>query len=177
MMSDKHYKSWYFVFLVLLVFTHVSCAPRTRTSTRTQAIQNDVLTTANYSNMVLAHKGYAMVLFYNGQFWQSQDMEKRFDHFSQKYKRNLKPFKLHWNVNDDGSKYQLELLPTLVLYHNGIELDRIKGIPESEKERGGWDKDINLWILKNVVQAKGNEFSGDYTYLFKNSSRLQISNF
>jgi hypothetical protein len=138
---------------------------------------DNTVNAANFNNTVLQLKGYVQVLFYNEQYWQSQDMEKRFDYFSQKYRRKMRSFKFHWDVNADGSQYGLEMLPTVVLYYDGLELDRIKGIPESEKDRMSWNKDIELWLLKNVLEKKGNEFTSDYVYRFNNSPRLQMSNY
>ncbi len=159
-----------FVCLFMLAWTNFSCVRR-------NVVKANNVNLADYNSTVLDHKGYALVLFYNEQYWQSQDMEKRFDYFSQKYSRKFSSFKFRWDVNSDGSKYRLEMLPTVILYHDGLEIDRIKGIPETEKDRLDWDNDINLWLLKNVLGAKGDDFAADYSYRFNNSPRLQISNF
>ncbi|PIP37503.1 MAG: hypothetical protein COX19_16585 [Desulfobacterales bacterium CG23_combo_of_CG06-09_8_20_14_all_51_8] len=83
----------------------------------------------------------------------------------------------HWQVNDDPSRFKLEMLPTVILYRNGGEIDRIKGIPPEEKDRAAWNDDLELWFLKNAMELKGSEYSGDFTYLFKNGYTLQVGNY
>ncbi len=131
----------------------------------------------NFEHVVNQYPGFAVVLFYNSQFWESNDMKERMDLFSHIYGKDARFCEYHWNMNNDGAKYKLELLPTVVLYKNGNEIDRIKGIPKDDKDRLKWNKDIDLWFLKNVKGAKGNEHRGVYSYRFNNGSELEISNF
>lgn len=132
---------------------------------------------SNIDQVVNQYPGFAVVLFYNSQYWESNDMKKRMDLFSHIYGQDVRFCDYHWDMNNDGSKYKLELLPTVVLYKHGNEIDRIKGIPGNEQDRMKWNKDIDLWFLKNAKGAKGNEHSGAYSYRFNNGSQLEINNF
>ena len=120
-------------------------------------------------------KGPTIVLFYNEKFWQSQDMEKRFDYFADKFHDQVKFCKIHWPINADGALYGLKLLPTTILYKDGLEVDRIKGIPPDENDRQKWNKDIERWILNNAIEITTGKYTGKHLYLFKNSYKLTIS--
>lgn len=121
--------------------------------------------------------GAAVVLFYNDNFWQSKDMEKRIQRLAEKYYGKVKFCKFFWQVDADTRPYGLEMLPTVVLYENGSEVDRIKGIPPDKSLLAKFDGDIELWLLKNALHLQGDEYSADYRYLFKNGYTLEISNY
>ncbi|MFH1156003.1 MAG: thioredoxin domain-containing protein [Pseudomonadota bacterium] len=130
-----------------------------------------------YASEIIAWPGPAVVVFYNADFWQSLDMERRIEWLAKTYPGKAKFAKFHWQVNDDPSRFNLEMLPTVILYQSGNEIDRIKGIPPEEKDRLKWNEDLELWFLKNALGLKGSEYSADYTYLFKNGYKLNISNY
>ena len=116
-----------------------------------------------FSTEVTMYEGPALVLFYNSKYWQSKDMERRLEYFAKKYEgREIKFCKFHWPLAADAKAFQLEMLPTLILYRQGNEIDRIKGIPPEQAERNEWNDDIELWILKNALQLKSGTYAGKY---------------
>jgi hypothetical protein len=130
-----------------------------------------------FTDEITTYAGPAIVVFYNNEFWQSLDMKRRIEWLAGKYKGQAKFALFHWPLSDDPSRFTLEMLPTVILYKNGNEIDRIKGIPPDEKERARWNDDIELWFLKNALQLKGSDYSADYTYFFRNDYKLQIGNY
>ena len=130
-----------------------------------------------FTDEVTTYPGAALVVFYNNEFWQSLDMKRRIEWLAEKYKGQAKFALFHWQVADDASRFKLEMLPTVVLYQNGNEIDRIKGIPPDEKDRVKWNDDIELWFLKNAMRLEGSAYSADYKYFFRNDYKLQIGNY
>jgi thioredoxin-like negative regulator of GroEL len=130
-----------------------------------------------YTDEIMLYDGPAIVLFYNTQFWQSLDMKRRLEWLAEKYQGKAKFAMFHWQVNDDPSRFSLEMLPTVILYRDGAEIDRIKGIPPEEKNRAAWNDDLELWFLKNALTLQGSEYSAEFTYLFKNGYTLQVGNY
>lgn len=130
-----------------------------------------------FTDEVITYPGPAIVVFYNNEFWQSLDMKRRIEWLAEKYKGQAKFAMFHWQIADDPSRFRLEMLPTVILYKNGNEIDRIKGIPPDEKDRTRWNDDIELWFLKNAMQLEGSAYSADYTYFFRNDYKLQIGNY
>ena len=167
--------AWIAIAISMCVY---SCAPReikkveAPPSPRVVMIDN-----STFAEEVERYNGPALVLFYNTKFWQSTDMETRFDLFADRYNGKAKFCKFHWDINADASRYSLQMLPTVVFYMNGVEIDRIKGIPPDKRARLKWNDDIELWFLKNVLGLKGSKYEGRYKYLFKNGYKLQISNY
>jgi thioredoxin-like negative regulator of GroEL len=142
--------------------------------------QTSLLTVVNhhtYTDEIMLYDGPAIVLFYNNEFWQSLDIKRRLEWLSEKYRGKAKFAMFHWQISDDPSRFSLEMLPTVILYQNGEEIDRIKGIPPEEKDRNKLNDDLELWFLKNAMALKGSEYSGEYTYLFRNGYTLQIGNY
>lgn len=132
---------------------------------------------SNFGTEVQGYNGSVVLLFLNEDEWQSRDMRDRFEHFAGKYSGFVKFCEYPWSPGSDGEMYALEALPTVVLYRNGEEIDRIKGIPPEESAREKWNDDIELWLLKNTVRQKPGRASGDYKYLFKNGYKLHISGY
>lgn len=130
-----------------------------------------------FTDEIMLYNGPAIVLFYNTEFWQSLDMKRRLEWLAGKYRGKAKFAMFHWQISDDPSRFSLEMLPTVILYRNGEELDRIKGIPPEEKERAGWNDDLELWFLKNALALDESEYSGDFTYFFRNGYTLQVGNY
>jgi hypothetical protein len=173
-----------FVFLELVVIIIsmciISCVPKPLEVEKVEAPPPERVVFVNsmtFSSEVETYDGFVLVLFYNKEFWQSKDMERRFSYFADKFYGKAKFCKFHWALNADGKPYRLEMLPTVVLYDHGTEVDRIKGIPPDERTRLKWNNDIELWFLKNVLGLKGSKYAGEYTYFFKNSHTLHIGNY
>ena len=118
-----------------------------------------------------------VALFFDKQYWQSEDMEGRIQLFAGKYGGSVQFLKYQWQTGDDPSRFGLQMLPTVILFKNGQELDRIKGIPKDRDTLNKWNDDIELWMLKTVFDVQGDDYSGSYKYLFKNSSTLDISGY
>ena len=131
----------------------------------------------SYHDEIMIYGGPAIVLFYNTEFWQSLDMKRRLEWLAEKYRGKAKFAMFHWQVSDDPSRFSLEMLPTVILYRDGEEIDRIKGIPPEEKERADWNDDLELWFLKNAMALENSQYSGDFTYLFRNGYTLQVGNY
>ncbi len=130
-----------------------------------------------YADEILSYGGSAIVLFYNTQFWQSLDMKWRLEWLAKKYSGKAKFAMFHWRIDDDPARFGLEMLPTVILYKNGNEIDRIKGIPPEDKDRSAWNDDLELWFLKNALELEGSQYAADYTYLFRNGYKLQVGNY
>ena len=118
-----------------------------------------------------------LLLFYDKQYWQSQDMADRMTFFAGKYGATVQFLSCQWQQNDDPSRFGLQMLPTLILFKQGMEVDRIKGIPKERESLNKWNDDIELWLLKTVFDVQGDAYSGSYTYRFNNSSTLDISSY
>ena len=172
------HRRFYFLLLMGLAFIVTSCGKPQSIPMVAGTVGNITsVDDASMDSVVYQFPGYVVVHFYNDTFWQSKDMEKRMSFLADRYSNNVRFCEFHWDVKRSGKKYGLTMLPTVVLYHNGQEVDRIKGIPDKKEDRETWNNDLNLWLLKNAMGADGDMHSGSYEYRFKNSSELQISNF
>lgn len=120
--------------------------------------------------------GLHLVLFYNGQFPQSQDMLTRLNQLAGKYKGKAHFASFLWDLSADTGPYGLELLPTLVMLRDGREVDRMRGMPPGAEARAVLDDDLELWLIKTGLGLKLDRFRADYQYRFNNSSRLHIVN-
>ena len=123
------------------------------------------------------YDGIALVLFYNDTFWQSQNMRDRLGYIADKYQGTAKFCSFSWKMETNDTPYQLEILPTVVLYDQGVEIDRIRGIPPDERGRLKFNDDLELWYLKNVMGLEGSRYYSQYKFLFKNSYKLHVNNF
>lgn len=118
-----------------------------------------------------------LILFYDDKYRQSRDMSGRISLFADKYGGHIQFIKCRWRPEDDATLFGLRMLPTTVLFKDGVELDRIKGIPKDSDALLNWNNDLDLWFLKTALSVQGDEFSGDYTYRFNNSATLTISGY
>lgn len=168
----------YFLLLVILAFMVTACG-RPQPISKVEGIVGNIanINDKSIDKAVYQYPGYSVVLFHNDKFWQSKDMSKRISFFADRYWEKIRFCEFYWDTKRSGKKYGLTMLPTVILYHNGQELDRIKGIPKTKEDRESWNNDLNLWLLKNALEVKGNDYSGNYKYRFKNGSELQISNY
>ncbi len=162
------------LFACVLVLT--SCATTTDTKTVPDPLITPV-TEETFDKVLKNTEGKALVLFYNDQFWQSQDMMKRFLYFSEKFKNYASFYDFVWDPKKDGSRYGIDLLPTIGLYENGILIDRLRGVPGDKVDRLSFNDDIELWMLKNVVGLTAGKYVGDFRYRFNNSNTLHIGNY
>ena len=161
------------------VFFLSSCAPHRPPEAKLPPAEKHIVNidSSSFDSEVKSHNGPVIVLFYNDSYWQSKEMEDNVKRLFERYKGRIKFCNFFWDVNQNGARYGLEILPTVVLYKNGREIDRIKGIPESPEDRAELLDDMDLWILKNVLKARGNEYAGTYMYRFNNTATLNISNY
>ncbi len=176
-MTISH-RSFYFLLLMGLAFIVTSCG-KPQSIPRVAGTVGNITSVddASMESVVYQFPGYGVVHFYNDKFWQSKDMANRMSFLADRYSTKVRFCEFNWDVTKSGKKYGLTMLPTVVLYHNGQEIDRIKGIPDKKEDRESWNNDLNLWLLKNTMEAEGDMHSGSYVYRFKNTSELQISSF
>ncbi|PIE71407.1 MAG: hypothetical protein CSA22_02555 [Deltaproteobacteria bacterium] len=144
--------------------------PPAKTGGETVAINLDH---ASLRTEIIGANGYALALFYNNQYRPSAELEAIFDALSVKYKDAAVYGKFFWYLDWNGEQYGLDMLPTVILFNNGEEIDRIRGM-DTDKNR--IQKDMDLWLRKNVVNPQGDGFSGAFTYRFNNTYTLSISN-
>ncbi|MBI4803701.1 MAG: hypothetical protein HY795_00530 [Desulfovibrio sp.] len=130
----------------------------------------------SFSREIRSGSGLALVLFYNDRFPQSREMQGRLDSLAAKYKGKAMFGSFFWELDSDGSAYKLEMLPTLVMYRDGKEVDRMRGIPSERAFQESLGDDLELWLLKTGLSLSRNQYYGDFTYRFNNTSRLGASN-
>lgn len=132
---------------------------------------------STFDALVLQRSGPVIVLFNDYTVASSQDMQKRFEYFSEKYSEEIKFLTFNWDVSVDNELFNLSALPTTVFYYDGAEIDRIGGIPSDTEVLREWNNDIDLWILKTVLGVQGDDYSGRYVYRFNDTARLHIGNY
>lgn len=130
----------------------------------------------SFSWEITSSSGLALVLFHNDRFPQSREMFGRLNSLAAKYKGKAKFCSFSWDVGADTSVYNLEMLPTLVMYRDGREVDRMRGIPSERDFQDNLADDLELWLLKTGMGLERGGFYGDFTYRFNNTSRLGASN-
>lgn len=130
----------------------------------------------SYSWEITSSSGLALVLFHNDRFPQSREMQDRLNLLAAKYKGKARFYSYSWELGSDTSAYNLEMLPTLVMYRDGREVDRMRGIPSERGFQDNLADDLELWLLNTGMSLSRGEFYGDFTYRFNNTSRLGASN-
>jgi hypothetical protein len=120
--------------------------------------------------------GLRLVLFHNDQFPQSRDMLDRVSQLAGKYKDKAHFASFFWDLSADTGPYNLELLPTLVMFRDGREVDRMRGTPPGAEAQAVLDDDLELWLIKTGLGLKLDRFRADFQYRFNNSSRLHVVN-
>lgn len=127
----------------------------------------------NYSAEVLRQPGVTVLLFHNLEAWQSQDMYQRVSWLAATYKGKLKFCTFAWDMAADPAPYRLEILPTLVMYRNGYEVDRMRGIPDDARAMAALNDDLELWILRTGLKlTQDPKFQAAFDYRFKNGTKL-----
>jgi hypothetical protein len=129
----------------------------------------------NYAAQVLNHQGACLVLFYDTGS-DSTEMHRRFIFFGDKFGDHVKFCRFKWSKGMDGKPYGLEATPTVILYRNGAEIDRLKGNPPRTKDFINWDEDFELWILRMAMRLESDQQTATYECYFKNGYELQFSN-
>lgn len=164
-----------------IVWAFTGCAsqpaPPPVTTAPVQPIAN--LTDSSFSAEVMAHRGLALVLFHSPGKEQSNFMLKMFNRLHPAYGSGIKfcIFPIADSANGKYGRYNLAMLPSTILYRNGVEIDRIRGIPERRKDLERFAGDLDLW-LQNIIGKHGSTpYIGTYTYRFNDTPYLQISNF
>ncbi len=168
------------IFAIISAVVFSACAGNSNDRWLPPAGQSTALMVVNHQTFteeITSYSGPAIVIFYNNQYWQSLDMKRRIEKLAEKYYGKAKFAMFHWQIADDPTRFSLEMLPTVILYRNGEEIDRIKGIPPEEKERNQLNDDLELWFLKNAMALKDSEYSGEFTYFFRNGYTLQVGNY
>ena len=174
---QKTILSGFLIFILAIILNGCAGTSASRGSGAGQASLLMPVNHHTYTDEIMLYNGPAIVLFYNTEFWQSLDMKRRLEWLAEKYEGKAKFAMFHWQISDDPSRFSLEMLPTMILSRNGEEIDRIKGIPPEVKEREKLNDDLELWFLKNALALKGSEYSGEFTYLFRNGYTLQVGNY
>jgi thioredoxin-like negative regulator of GroEL len=166
--------SFILLFPIIMITLFYSCTHQTAPPPPPTII---ILDHESFEKEVKAYNGPALVLFHNKDLWQSADMERRFNYFAKKFYGDARFCLFPWPPDTDAGKFEIEKTPTLVLYKNGAEFDRIKGINPNPAARRRLNDDIELWFLKNVMGLQGSEYSGKFQYRFNNTHTLQVSNY
>lgn len=131
----------------------------------------------NFSQEVLRGPGLVLVLFHNPEAAQSREMYQRLSGLAQSYKGQLKFCAFAWDASVDPEPYRLEMLPTLVMYRDGWEIDRMRGIPATIEERRGLSDDLELWLLRTGLgRTSDPRFQAQFSYRFNNGPTLQVGN-
>lgn len=121
---------------------------------------------------VTSGSGLALVLFYNDGYPQSREMMGRFQHLAAAFKGKAGFYSFSWDLNAPGGDYRLEMLPTLVMYRDGREVDRMRGIPSEAGFLDTLDDDLELWMLRTGLGLSQDMYHGSFSYRFNNTSRL-----
>lgn len=130
----------------------------------------------SFAAEVGAGSGLVLVLFQNDTYPQSREMVGRLDLLAGKYKGKAKFLSFFWDMEGDAQAYGLEMLPTLVMYRDGREVDRMRGVPAERDFKETLDDDLELWLLKTGMNLTRGKYYGDFSYRFNNTSRLAASN-
>lgn len=126
---------------------------------------------------VARQPGVTLLLFHNPDAPQSQEMYRLLGWLSQAYKGQLKFCAYAWDTTADPTPYRLEMLPTLVMYRDGWEIDRMRGIPATPEERRTLHEDLELWVLRTGLERTYDpRFLAQFSYRFDNGNTLQIGN-
>jgi thiol-disulfide isomerase/thioredoxin len=135
------------------------------------------VTAANYTEEVLRQPGVTLVLFQTPDAPQSREMYSHLSWLSQAYKGQLKFCAFAWDVSADPAPYRLEMLPTLVMYRDGWEIDRMRGVPTTMDARRGLNDDLELWVLRTGLQRTYDpRFQAQFSYRFDNTNMLAAGN-
>lgn len=160
---------------VLALFLAPACAPKKAAETPPPRMVSVIQ--ATYKAEVLDSRGLTLVLFHNDKFRQAVDMRQRYETFAEKFYGKAKFCEFTWKADGDTKPYRLETLPTVVMYRDGQEVDRIKGLPTGRAELAAFNDDVELWLLKTGLGLSTGSYQADYKYRFNNGYKLSSSNY
>ncbi|QLA14662.1 thioredoxin family protein [Desulfolutivibrio sulfoxidireducens] len=127
----------------------------------------------SFASEVIAQPGVTLVLFSNAEAWQSQEMSRRYSWLADAYRGRLKFCSFAWDLAADPAPYRLEILPTLVMYRDGYEVDRMRGIPDTTDGLRTLNDDLELWVLRTGLQLMQDpKFQARFVYQFHNTASL-----
>jgi len=158
---------------VLAACLLMSCAR----APKTQAPDIVAVNAGNFSAEVLRQPGVTVVLFQNMEAWQSQEMHQRVSWLAATYRGRLRFCAFAWDMAADPAPYRLEILPTLVMYRDGYEVDRMRGLPDDARGMAALNDDLELWIMRTGLKlTQDPAFQAAFSYRFKNGARLVPEN-
>jgi hypothetical protein len=157
------------LFAVLAVCLLASCAR----APKTQAPDIVAIDAGSFASQVLQQPGVTVVLFHNLEAWQSQDMYQRLAYLAKTYRGKLRFCAFAWDMAADPAPYRLEMLPTLAMYRDGYEVDRMRGLPDDPRALAALNDDLELWILRTGLKLKKDPvFQAAFDYRFHNGVKL-----
>jgi len=119
----------------------------------------------NFDAEIKLFDGTSFVLFIEKGSHKTNDIETLFKYFAHTYSNRAKFCIFYWTkTHISQNKFKITLLPTVILYQNRYEIDRLRGIPKNDR--------FEVWVLKNTEEVK--EYDLDYNYVFKNTNRLTL---
>lgn len=163
------------ILAVLALALAPGCAPKKASETPPPRMVS--VTQPTYKAEVLDSKGLTLVLFHNEKFRQAVDMRQRYEGLADKFYGKAKFCEFTWKSDGDTKPYRLETLPTVVMYRDGQEVDRIKGLPTGRAELAAFNDDMELWLLKTGLGMSTGAYQADYKYRFNNGHKLISSNY
>lgn len=92
------------------------------------------LSDLSFGDLVLGSKGYVLVDFYVAASPECQKLGVIIDELSFKYRNKISMAKFDVEKNSGiSSRYRVTMIPTLILFKNGEEIDRTTGFISEEK--------------------------------------------
>lgn len=135
------------------------------------------VTAQTFAEEVLRQPGPTLLLFYNADAPQSREMYNLLGWLSQSYKGQLRFCAFAWDPSADPTPYRLEMLPSLVMYRDGWEIDRMRGVPDSVDAQRALASDLELWVLRTGLKRTDDpRFQAQFSYRFNNTPTLQAGN-
>lgn len=135
------------------------------------------VTAETFTEEVLRQPGTTLLLFYTSDSPQSRKMYNLLSWLSQNYKGQLRFCAFAWDTSADPTPYRLEMLPSLVMYRDGWEIDRMRGVPDSSSGQRNLPDDLELWVLRTGLQRTDDpRFQAQFSYRFNNTATLEAGN-
>ncbi|OLN30387.1 hypothetical protein DVDV_0587 [Desulfovibrio sp. DV] len=135
------------------------------------------VTAETFAEAVLRQPGLTLLLFYNADSPQSRELYDLLGWLSQSYKGQLRFCAFPWDAGADPAPYRLEMLPSLVMYRDGWEIDRMRGVPDSAEARRALPDDLELWVLGTGLERTDDpRFQARFSYRFNNGYTLEAGN-
>lgn len=164
------------VALLVGVLTMSSCVTPPVEKT-VEPVYMPTLTEGGFSDQILKKLGPAIVLFHDNTFAPSKRLLGLAESRAKRYYGQIRFYSFVWPTDKSGEVYDLEILPTLVYFNDGKELDRMKGLPASFDNQQRIVPEFDLWLQRTVLDKPAKLLSGEYKYRYNNTPTLQVSNF